>query len=172
LTAQAADLAGVELPDVLQIDGKTLHLNGFGLRTYSILHIHIYVVGLYLEHPSTDAHEIIASPETKLLDFRFVHSVSADKAREAWRKGLENNCRAPCQLDPADVARFLDAIPAMHAGDNYSLLFTQNGVTVTLSGHQIGMISQPRFAEAMLSTFLGPAPASASLKHDLLGGHG
>jgi hypothetical protein len=40
--AQAAELDGVQLPDPLQINGKTLHLNGFGLRTYSILGIHIY----------------------------------------------------------------------------------------------------------------------------------
>jgi hypothetical protein len=172
LTAQAAELDTVQLPDTLRVDGKTLHLNGFGLRTYSVLSIHIYVVGLYLEHPSTDAHEIIASREIKLLDIRFEHDVSADRSRKAWRDGLENNCKAPCHLDPEEVARFLDAMPAMHAGDNYSLLFTQNGVTVTVSGHQIGMISQPLFAEAMLATFLGPAPASPRLKHDLLRGHG
>ena len=46
LTAQAAELDGVQLPDTLQVDGKTLHLNGFGLRTYSILGIHIYVADL------------------------------------------------------------------------------------------------------------------------------
>jgi hypothetical protein len=170
-TAQAEELDGVQLPDTLQVDGKTLHLNGFGLRTYSMLRIHIYVVGLYLEHLSTDAHEIIASPETKLLNIRFEHNVSADKARKAWREGLENNCRAPCRLDPKEVARFLDAVPAMHVDDNYSLLFTQDGVIVRVSGRQIGMISQPRFAEAMLATFLGPAPASLRLKQDLLRGH-
>jgi hypothetical protein len=172
LTAQAAELDGVQLPDTLQVDGKTLHLNGFGLRTYSILGIHIYVAALYLEHLSTDADETIASPETKLLNIRFEHDVTANRSRKAWREGLENNCKAPCRLDPEEVARFLDAMPAMHAGDNYSLLFTQHGVTVTVSGHQIGMISQPLFANAMLATFLGPAPASPRLKQDLLRGHG
>ena len=44
----------MQLPDTLQVDGKTLHLNGLGLRTYSFLRIHIYVAGLYLEHLSTD----------------------------------------------------------------------------------------------------------------------
>jgi hypothetical protein len=172
LTARAAELDGVQLPDTSQVEGKTLHLNGFGLRTYSLLRIHIYVVGLYLERLSTDADEILASPETKLLNIRFEHNVSADDAREAWRKGLENNCRAPCHLDPEDVAKFLASVPAMHVGDNYSLLFTQNGATVTVNGHQIGVISQPLFAEAMLATFLGPAPASLALKQELLRGHG
>jgi hypothetical protein len=170
--AHAAKLDAVQVPNTLQVDGKTLHLNGFGLRTYSILGIHIYVASLYLEHLSTNPEQIIRSPETKLLTVRFEHSVSADQARRAWRDGLDNNCEAPCHLNPDEVGRFLDMVPAMHAGDNYSLLFTQSGATVTVSGKPIGTITQPQFAEAMLATFLGPKPASPRLKRELLRGHG
>lgn len=55
-------------------------------------------------------------------------------------------------------------VPAMHAGDDYSLLFTQSGATVTVSGKLIGTITQQQFADAMLATFLGPKPASPRLK--------
>ena len=170
--ARAAELDGVQVPNTLQVDGKTLHLNGFGLRTYSILGIHIYVASLYLEHLSTNPEQIIQSPETKLLTVRFERDVSADQARRAWRDGLDNNCEAPCHLNPDEVGRFLAVVPAMHAGDNYSLLFTQSGATVTVSGKLIGTITQPQFAEAMLATFLGPKPASPRLKRELLQGHG
>ena len=54
----AAELDGVQVPNTLQVDGKTLHLNGFGLRTYSILRIHIYVASLYLEHLNTDPEQV------------------------------------------------------------------------------------------------------------------
>lgn len=171
-TAHAAQLDGLQLPGTLQVGGKTLHLNGFGLRTYSLLRIHIYVASLYLEQVSTDPNEIIASPETKLLNIWFEHNVSADDARKAWRQGLRNNCRDPCRLEPEGVARFLAGVPAIHAGDYYSILFTRNGATVAVNGRQIGLISQPPFATAMLATFLGPAPASERLKRELLRGHG
>jgi hypothetical protein len=117
--AHPAELDGVQVPDALQVDGRTLHLNGYGLRTYSILGIHIYVASLYLEHLSTSAEEIIRSPETKLLLVRF----------------------------------------------------EQQSATVTVGGQQIGTISSPQFAEAMLWTFLGRAPASPKLKQELLGGY-
>ena len=172
IAARAAELDGVQVPDTLQVDSKTLHLNGYGLRTYSILGIHIYVASLYLEHLSTNPEEIIRSPETKLLLVRFERSVSADQARKAWHDGLTNNCKTPCQLDPKDVEQFLADIPAMHTGDNFSLLFKQHSATVTVGGQQIGTISSPQFAEAMLATFLGPAPASPKLKQELLAGHG
>jgi chalcone isomerase-like protein len=172
IAARPAELDGVQVPDTLQVDGKTLHLNGYGLRTYSILGIHIYVASLYLEHLSASPEEIIQSPETKLLLVRFERSVSADQARKAWHDGLVNNCKSPCQLDPKDVETFLADIPAMHTGDNFSLLFKQHGATVTVGGQQIGTISSQQFSEAMLATFLGPNPASPRLKQELLGRRG
>jgi hypothetical protein len=168
--AGTAELDGVKLSDTAQVDGKILHLNGIGLRTYSILGIHIYVVGLYLEHPSTDAQAIMRSPETKLLKIRFVRNVGADAARNAWRKGLLNNCQAPCQLDPDDLAHFLALVPAMHAGQRYSILFTELGATVSADGAPLGTIAKPQFAAAMLATFLGAKPASPMLKAELLQG--
>ena len=168
----AAVLDDIQIPDTLQMDGKLLRLNGYGLRTYSVLGIHIYVASLYLERPSTNPEAIIESPETKLLTVRFERNVSADEARKAWRDGLQNNCQSPCQLDPQEVARFLAVVPAMHTGDNYSILFNQRNATVTVSGRPIGTVTAPQFAEAMLATFLGPRPASIRLKQDLLQGHG
>lgn len=170
--AHAAQIDGVQLPPTLQEGDKTLQLNGFGLRTYSILGIHIYIVGLYLEHLNTNAAEILQSPETKLLIIRFEHGVSASAARGAWRTGLANNCTAPCHLDPQDVERFLDGVPAMHAGETFSLLFSGPQVTIFADGKQLAVIAQPDFAEAMLATFLGDRPASSLLRADLLQGHG
>jgi len=169
--AATADLDGVQLPRTISADGKTLYLNGIGLRTYSLFGIHIYVAGLYLEHRSTDANAVMQSPEIKLLRIQFVHNVSASAARNAWRTGLENNCRAPCRLDPADVARFLAEVPDMHVGERYSILFTQQGATVTADTTPLGTISKPQFVSLMLATFLGAVPASAKLKAGLLQGH-
>ncbi len=117
--AHAAELDGLHVPDTLQADGKILHLNGFGRRTYSVFDIHIYVASLYLEHLSTSSDEIIRSPETKVLTVKFERSITADRARQAWRENFENNCLAPCRLDPNDVERFLSEVPAMHVGDSF-----------------------------------------------------
>jgi len=171
LAAHAAELDGVQLPATLQVDGKTLQLNGYGLRTFSIFDIHIYVAGLYLEHLSTNPDEILRSPETKLVTVKFKRDVSVEQARNAWRVGLQNNCVAPCQLDPEDVEKFLAVIPAMQTGDSYDLVFTPHGATVTVGGQLVGTVTRPQFAEAMLATFLGPKPASPRLKRDLLKGH-
>jgi hypothetical protein len=168
--ARAAELDGVQLPPTLPANGKTLRLNGFGLRTFSPLRLRIYVAALYLEQLNTDPDAILASPETKLLAVTFVRNVSANSARKSWRDGLENNCQAPCHLDPTDLATFLNDVPAMHAGDRFFLVFTPEGATVSLNGQPMGTVSHPQFAEAMLATFLGPRPGSRRLKRELLAG--
>src|SRR5947209_3668079 len=83
----SAERDGVSLPDRQQVNGVTLYLNGVGVRTYSVLQVHIYVAGLYLTHPSSNADQILRSGETKLLSLYFLHDVTAEQARTAWREG-------------------------------------------------------------------------------------
>lgn len=166
--AHASELDGVQVPDSLQANGKTLYLNGFGRRTYPILGIHIYVASLYLEHFSTNPDEIIRSQQTKLLAVRFERNVSAEEARDAWRKNLENSCMAPCRLNPEDVERFLSGIPAIYVGDIFHLLFEPDVATVTVNGQQIGTTRKRQFADAILATFLGPNTGLPRLRQELL----
>ncbi len=169
VSATAAVLDGVSLPETATLGGTELRLNGIALRTYSWLRIRIYIAGLYLERPSHDAEAILRSPEKKLLVVRFIHDVGVEDARKAWREGFDDNCRAPCHLAPADVARFLAAVPAMRSGDSSTLAFTPAGVAITLNGRSVGTIADPMFATAVLATFIGPNPPTAQLKRGLLG---
>jgi long-chain acyl-CoA synthetase len=168
--AQAAEFDGVAMPDVRMTDGRTMQLNGIGLRTYSLLGIPIYVAGLYLERRSDDSNAILYSPETKVLQVRFLRDVDAADAREAWRDGLEQNCKSPCSLDPAGVEKFLAAVPSVRDGDESTLVFTAKGVRVTLNGRLIGNIADPQFARVMLAPFIGAEPPTPQLKRELLGG--
>jgi hypothetical protein len=168
--ARAAELAGVALPDTRVVDGVHLRLNGIGLRTYSIFRIQIYVAGLYLEQRSDDAESILRSSGPKVLEIRFLRDVGADKAHDSWRNGFANNCKLPeCTVDQRDVERFISQVPAVHRGDESTLVFTSKGVRVSFDGHMMGDITDTHFAEVVLRTFLGPAPPTVQLKRELLG---
>jgi hypothetical protein len=169
-TAHAADLEGISMPDIRVMDGTRMRLNGMGLRTYSIFGVHIYVAGLYLERRSGNPDSILHSREKKLLDIRFLSDVDAEKARQAWQDGFASNCQPPaCDLDPRDVQRFLEAVPAIHRGDKTAMFFTPRGVEVTFNGRPLGNITDQHFAETLLATFIGPVPPTPLLKRELLG---
>ena len=168
-SASAADLDGVAMPDTRMVNGTLMRLNGMGLRTFSVLGIRIYIAGLYLERRNDNPDAILHSPEMKFLDIRFLRDVDAEDARKAWQESFEQNCKAPCYLDPVDEQRFLAEVPSVHKGDQSTLLFTSKGVHVTLNRRPMGDIPDPHFAELMLTTFIGPVPPTPRLKRELLG---
>jgi chalcone isomerase-like protein len=170
--AAAAELDGVVMPDKQDVAGYHLVLNGLALRTYSVLRVHVYVAGLYLERPIHDPNEIIGSRRPKLLRFVFLRDVDAEDARKSWREALDRNCAAPCPLPADSVARFLAAIPSVHKGDVNTLLFTGRGVEFSINGQLAGHIANPNFRQVILSTFIGPNPTSEEVKAGLLGGQG
>lgn len=168
-TSGAAVRGGVSLPDTATLGGTELHLNGIALRTYSWLHIRIYVAGLYLQYPSHEGDAILDSPEKKLLVVRFVHDVSANRARQAWRRGFQSSCLPPCHLSQTDIERFISAVPAIRAGDLSTFSFTPANLSISFNGRVVGTISDRMFARAVLATFIGPRPTTPPVKYELLG---
>ena len=61
----AGTLAGVTLPDTVQVDGRTLVLDGLGLRKK--FGVKVYVAGLYLEHKSSDSSAILKADAPKRI---------------------------------------------------------------------------------------------------------
>ena len=49
------------------------------------------------------------------------------------------------------------------------MVWTSKGAVVTFNGKPLGDINDPRLAETLLRTFLGPVPPSPRLKRELLG---
>jgi hypothetical protein len=170
--AAAAELDGVVMPDKQDVAGYHFVLNGVALRTYSVLRVHVYVAGLYLERPIRDPNAILGSRQPKLLRFVFLRDVDAEDARKSWREALDRNCGAPCPLPADSVARFLAAIPSVHKGDVNTLLFTGRGVEFFINGQLAGHIANADFRQVILSTFIGPNPTSEEVKAGLLGGRG
>lgn len=170
LSANPAQLGGVFLPDVRQIAGVHLVLNGIAIRTYSLLRVHVYVAGLYLEKRNHDADAVLRSPQVKLLEVHFLHDVGQDAVRNAWRRGFAANCRPPCRLTPQDIETFLSRVPGVRDGDVGMFLFTRDGLSVTFNGRLLGTTTNQYFAQQVLGTFLGPAPAAPDVKQSLMGG--
>lgn len=166
--AFAGELAGVKLPDTKTVGGKTLKLNGMGLRKKAIFKV--YVGGLYLEAPSKDAAAVVAVDAPKSITMRFLRSVGRDKLIEAFKEGFEANA-------PQKVAGQKAAIEKMYAmvadvKDGSDLTFTYvpgTGTTVSRDGKDVGTIEGKEFAEALFLLWMGPKPPSEDLKKGLLG---
>ncbi len=169
--ASAASLDGLSLPDTYPAAGQTLALNGIGIRTLTILHVKVYVAGLYLSQPSHDPRAIMASSGPKVILLQFLHSASKSDIEKRYREGEERNCgQGGCNpADATDFEKLIAATPAAAVGDTLTFILTSKGVRALSNNKVIGDYTNPDLATRLLAGFIGETPPSEDLKRHLLG---
>jgi len=170
--ASARELAGVTMPDSAVVSGKTVKLNGLGLRTK--LFFKIYVAGLYLENPTSDATIAISSEESKRVVMHFLYKkVSKSQLLDAWNEGFESNSPADVPKLKKEIAQFLSWMDDISAGSEIVMTYEPGtGTTVEFAGSRKGTIPGPDFMRALWSVWLGEHPPTGDLRTGMLGKKG
>lgn len=168
-SAGAVELAGVNLPDTVQVAGATLRLNGAGIRKKLL--VKVYVAGLYLPARAADPAAILAADEPRQMVMHFVYKeVEANKVTEAFREGFAKNSGAALPALQARLDAFCALWPAMRAGQRAVITYVPGiGTTLTLDGRELETIPGKDFADALFAVWLGAQPADSGLKQGLLG---
>ena len=166
----AAEISGVQLPDSIKVENKTLQLNGTGLRQATLFKVNVYAGGLYLETPSHDAATILASDTSKSLEMVFMRNVDAKDVSKAWNEGFEKNCEPDCAaLQPSlDKLRALMTTDMKKTG-NMSIHFLPTSVELIIAGQKVGAVEGKPFSKGLLKIWLGQNPPNEGLKKGLLG---
>jgi hypothetical protein len=165
----AADFSGVKMADETKLDGKTLVLNGLGMRHKTIFNVNIYVGALYVEKKSHDPQEILQSPELKRVELAFVHKASQDQVRDAFNEAYEANCGEDCPALKPPFEQFRSLMTALAVGDRLAFDIYPGKVNVWINSKQAGTVSDSKFPRALLGTWIGKSPPTESLKQAMLG---
>jgi len=167
--ALAGEAAGVKMPDTITVEGKTLKLNGIGLRKKMLFKV--YVAGLYVENPSKNASTIIASDEVRSITLHVERSLSGHQIGEAISDGFWHNSKAQMGALSDRLQKLTGMFPAVVEGDQIVLTYVPGkGTSVTAKGQAKGVIEGKDFADALFSVWLGANPVQEDLKKALLGG--
>ena len=168
--APAAEISGVKLPDQVTVGGKSLKLNGLGLRQATFIKFNVYAAGLYLENLSRDGDAIANSDQTKSIQMVFMRDVTAKQMSDAFQEGFDNNCVAGC----AELKQFLPKLQGlmkdMKKGETMAYHFTSDGVEVMIRGQKVGKVGDKAFSHQLLRVWIGKHPPNAELKDGFLGG--
>jgi hypothetical protein len=167
--ASAAEISGVKLPDQVTLQGKTLKLNGAGLRQATILKFNVYAAGLYLENPSKDGETIANSDQPKSIEIVFLRDVSAKQMADAFQEGFDKNCLTDCATLKPDIAKLQGLMKDMKKGETMAYHFLTDGVDVMIRGQKAGSIGDKAFSHQLIRCWIGKNPPNASLKEGLLG---
>jgi len=164
----AVEVAGVNLPDSVEIGGKTLQLNGYGIRKKYFFKI--YVGSLYTVGKATSTEQVVNALSGKLIRMNFLYSkIDKEKIVGGFAKGIENNT-PELRKDPA-VEQFLGLFDADFVeGDQVDLAMSDaNNLNVIHNGRQLGTIRSPNLVKAVLLIYLGNDPADDDMKAGMLG---
>jgi hypothetical protein len=164
----AATLAGVTLAERQQVGGKTLVLNGAGVRTKYM--VKVYVAGLYLEQKSSDPAAIIKADAPKRIVMHFVHGASKSQMTDAFDESFKDNTPDARKTMKADIDLLLGALEPINSGDEMVYTYIPGtGTTLAINGKDKVTIPGPAFGEVLFSVWLGPKPPNADLKKGMLG---
>lgn len=167
--AWAGGLAGVTMDEEVMVGADTLKLNGMGVRKK--MWVKVYVGGLYLEHPTTDAKNASHSKQTKKMVMHFLTNKAKKKKMDsAWIEGFEANWGHYGDIK-ARVMQFKDLFGDMKDGDIVEMtLVPGEGTTVVVNGATKGTIEGDDFAEALVNVWVGVKPPTDEFKKGVLGG--
>src|SRR5262249_30931445 len=134
--AAAREVAGVNLPDSVAAAGKTLALNGAGVRTRFLFQV--YVIGLYLEHPSTDAAAILGADGVRRAELHLLRALSGDEIGSAIGDAFERNAGASAAGLHERLERLKAMFPAVEKGEVIALTYVPGkGTVVTVKGADV-----------------------------------
>ncbi len=169
--APARELAGVVMPEQIEVDGRTLVLNGLGLREATVFKVDVYVAGLYLEEKTTDPGAILELTQALQIRMEFLRRVGRKAIVETWDESFEKHAGE----EPAsyrDGLRKLDRFMSdMSRGDTmiYSYFPDREAFRVEIRDEARGFIPGAAFARAFLRVWIGPHVGWNKLKRGLLG---
>lgn len=167
--ALAREYMGVTMPDSVEVGGKTLVLNGMGLRKKAF--IKVYVGGLYLPAKETSASKILGSDTERRVVMHFVRHVGKNKICEAWKDGVKTNSPNATEQVSKDIDTLCSWEEDMQKGGEYVLTYVPGkGTNILIQGKDKGTIAGKAFADAILNCWLGPNPLPGlAMKEGMLG---
>lgn len=172
LQAPALEVAGVNYPPQQEVNGSTLQLNGAGIRYKAIFKV--YTAGLYTTRKANALEDILKTPGPKRMSITMLREIDAAELGKLFSRGMEDN------MDRAAFAQLIPGIMRMsqifsdhkrlYPGENFIVDWIPGqGMLITVKGKPQGApFKEPEFFGALLSIWLGKAPADWQLKNALL----
>ncbi len=170
--AFAVEVAGVNFPPQVEVNGSKLDLNGAGVRYKAIFKV--YAAGLYTGRKAGSLEEFLKAPGPKRMSITMLREIDAAELGKLFSRGMEDNMdrAAFVQLIPGimRMSQIFSDHKKLMAGDSFTLDWIPGqGLSIAVKGKVQGApFKEPEFFAALMGIWLGKAPADWQLKNALL----
>jgi len=172
-SAQSVDVGGVKLEPRISVAGKSLLLNGAGVRYRAVFRV--YTAGLYLEKKVDTPEAVLSQAGSKRMTITMLRQIDSAELGKLFARGMEDN------MDRKQFSRLIPGVMRMSQvfsdhkqlkpGETFVLDWIPGtGTVLTIKGQVEGEpFREPEFFDALMRIWLGPKPADWQLKDALLG---
>jgi len=168
--AQAIEINDIEIADNIQIEEKSLALNGAGIRSKFFLNL--YVGALYLNEKSSDAETLIAADEAMTIRLYITSSlIDGEKMSEATLDGFVKSTGGNLAPIQKEVELLIGAFSeAVEDNDVFDLQYVPGtGLSVVRNGETKVVVPGLEFKKALFGIWLSEDPVQDDLKEGMLG---
>lgn len=165
--AFAGELEGVTSPDTMTVEGKTVKLNGMGLRMK--VFFKVYVASLYLESTTHDAASLLKADEIRRVELKMLRDLDKKTIVDAIREGFEKNSSAQLPALKERLDAFCAKIVDVKKGQTLVLQYVPGKGSTIIGGGDSYTAPGKDFADALFAVWLGARPADEGLKKGVLG---
>lgn len=172
-SAQAARLEGQNFDNTTALAGRTLRLNGVGLR--GVAWIKAFVAGLYLTAPSKDGNQILSMPGPKRLRLKIMLEAPSRELSKSLQSRASKEPEAVRQAMGARVkalSALIDGLDKVRPGDVLDLDYLPDvGVQLRYNDQNVGQpVEGEDLYRVVLKIFVGDRPVDKRMKEGLLRG--
>jgi len=167
---QAAEIAGVNMPQSISVDQQELILNGAGVR--SKFFMELYVAGLYLKQKDSDPGKIIQADEPMAIRLHIISSmITSKKMENATREGFINSTNGDTGAIKERIEKFILVFKEkINENDIFELRYVPGKETEVLKNNESRTVIEGYdFKQALFGIWLCDKPAQKGLKKKLLG---
>lgn len=171
--AAPVEISGIKLDDPIELQNTKLQLNGAGIRYKAIFKV--YVAALYLGKKAATPEEVYAAPGPKRISITLLREIDSNELGKSFTKAFEENAPKTemSKLVPGllKMGQVFSDQKKMLAGESFTIDWVpDSGTVISVKGKPQGdAIKEVEFFNAMMRIWLGPKPADAKLKDELLG---
>jgi hypothetical protein len=173
LTVQAAEISGIKFDDTVTVGGKSLVLNGIGMR--QIFVVKVYAAALYLAEKKTSSADVQALTTPKRISLVIQREINSEEFGQLFITSMNKNSnkeeKAKVINQTVKFGEMFASMDKVKKGDIVNLDWIPGTGTVSsLNGKPIGEALQDiAFYNAVLRIWIGENPVQSDLKRALLG---
>ncbi len=161
---------GASIPNSVNFEGKTLVLNGVGVREKYWMDM--YAGALYLNSKSSNANAILVANDAMAIKLHMVSKmITSDRMIDAVNEGFENATKGNTAPLNAEIEKFKGFFKEeIKINDVFDFVYLpSNGVVVYKNRNELGTIKGMTFKKALFGIWLSDNPADKKLKSGMLG---